>query len=80
MCLAIPGRILSTSGEDLLRSAKVDFDGIVREVSLSLLPEASAGDWVIVHAGFALNRIDETEAERTLEALRNLDESDGGTP
>ncbi len=78
MCLAIPGRVVSVDGEGLLRTGKIDFNGIVREVSLSLLPDAMEQDWVLVHAGFALNVIDEEEAERTLDELRRLGELGGG--
>ncbi|MCB2212546.1 HypC/HybG/HupF family hydrogenase formation chaperone [bacterium] len=78
MCLAIPGRVVSVDGEGLLRTGQIDFNGIVREVSLSLLPDAMEHDWVLVHAGFALNVIDEEEAERTLDDLRRLGELGGG--
>ena len=71
MCLAVPGRVLSIEGEDpTLRMAKVDFCGIQRDVSLAFTPEVEKGDYVLVHVGFALNRIDAEEAERTLECLR----------
>ena len=78
MCLAIPGRIQKLEGDDLFRTAKIDFGGAVREVNLTYVPEAKVGDWVLVHAGFALNRIDEDEAARTLEELKRLEESGGG--
>lgn len=75
MCLAIPGRILSVSGDEpLLRSAKVDFGGVVKDVSLAYVPEAEIGDYVIVHVGVALNTVEEAEAQRTLEYLRQMDE------
>ena len=71
MCLAIPGRVLSVNEEGpLARRARVDFGGTVRETNLSLLPEANAGDWVLVHVGIALTRIDEDEAGRIFEDLR----------
>ena len=73
MCLAVPGRILSVEGDDAtLRTAKVDFCGIQRDVSLAFTPEAQEGDYVLVHVGFALNRIDAEEAARTYEDLRQL--------
>ena len=66
MCLAIPGKITSISGDDpLMRTGKVDFGGILKEVSLAFVPEANVGDYVIVHVGFALSRVDEEEANRS---------------
>ena len=87
MCLAIPGKITSISGDDpLMRAGKVDFGGILKEVSLAYVPEANLGDYVIVQAGFALSRVDEAEAQQVFQYLREmqelseLDESaDGGT-
>jgi hydrogenase expression/formation protein HypC len=73
MCLAIPGKIVSIIIEDpLMRSGKVSFGGILKEVNLAYTPEAQIGDYVIVHAGFALNRLDEEEALKTLEFLNSL--------
>jgi hydrogenase expression/formation protein HypC len=66
MCLAIPGRVLSRDGRG---SAKVDFGGVRRTVSVAFTPEAREGDWVLVHVGFALAQIDEDEAQATLELL-----------
>ena len=75
MCLAIPGKIASISGEDpLLRSGKVDFGGVLKEVSLAYVPEAQVGDYVIVHVGFALSRVDEQEAKQVFEYLREMEE------
>ena len=75
MCLAIPGKIASISGDDpLMRTGKVDFGGILKEVSLAYVPEAKVGDYVIVHVGFALSRVDEDEAQKVFEYLR----ADGG--
>lgn len=74
MCVAVPGRIVSASDEadPVLRMAKVSFGGVVKSVSLAYVPEAKIGDYVIVHAGFALNVVDEQEAVRTLEEIRTL--------
>jgi hydrogenase expression/formation protein HypC len=73
MCLAVPGKILSVSGEEpLARSARVSFGGAVREVNLAYVPEAQVGDYVLVHVGFAIARLDEAEAARTLAALEEL--------
>jgi hydrogenase expression/formation protein HypC len=75
MCLAVPGKIRSVDdGPALLRRGKVDFGGIVKEVNLAFVPEAAAGDYVLVHVGFAIARVDETEAERMFEYLRQIEE------
>lgn len=75
MCLAIPGRVISIEGDDqLFRTGKVDFGGVTKEVNLSYVPEAKLGDYVIIHAGFALNVIDEEEAQRVFEYLREIEE------
>ena len=74
MCLAVPGKILSTSGDDpLMRTARVSFGGIVKEVNLAYVPEAGVGDYVIVHVGFALNKLDEAEAQLILQTLSELE-------
>lgn len=72
MCLAIPGKVLSISGEEIARLARVDFGGIVREVNLCYLPEANVGDYVIVHVGFAISIVDEAEANRVFEYLKEM--------
>jgi len=73
MCLAIPGEIIEiTGGDPLTRMARVSFGGVVREASLAYVPEAKPGDYVLVHAGFALQTIDEEEARRTLELIAQL--------
>jgi hydrogenase expression/formation protein HypC len=74
MCLAVPGRILSVAGEELARTGRVDFAGVVKEVSLAYVPEAQVGSYVLVHVGVALNTVDEVEAERTLDYLRQIGE------
>jgi hydrogenase expression/formation protein HypC len=75
MCLAIPGKIESISRDDaLLRMAKVNFGGIVKQVSLAYVPEAEVGDYVIVHVGVALSRMDEEEAGRVFEYLKLMEE------
>jgi hydrogenase expression/formation protein HypC len=70
MCLAVPGRILSTQQQGDTRSARVEFGGIVREARLDLVPAAAVGDYVMVHVGFAISRVDVEEARRTLQLLR----------
>ncbi len=75
MCLAVPGKIVSLSGEDpLSRSGKVDFGGVLKEANLAFVPEAHIGDYVIVHAGFAISRLDEEEAYETLQYLAQIRE------
>lgn len=75
MCLAIPGRITSISGQDeLTRMGKIDFGGILKEASLAYVPEARIGDYVIVHVGFAISRLDEEEANKVFEYLRQMEE------
>lgn len=75
MCLAIPGKILTiTDDEPLLRTGRVSFGGIVKEVSLAYVPEAKIGNYVIVHVGFALSILDESEAGRVFEYLREIGE------
>jgi hydrogenase expression/formation protein HypC len=75
MCLAIPGKIEGISGPDsLLRMGKVNFGGIIKEASLAYVPEAKIGEYVIVHAGFALSRVDEDEAQKVFEYLKRMAE------
>ena len=75
MCLAIPGRILSIASDDpLMRTGRVSFGGIVKEVSLAYTPEAGVGDYVIVHVGFAISTLDQTEACRVFDYLREMGE------
>ncbi len=78
MCLAVPGKIISVSGGDepLMRMAKVSFGGVVKDVSLAYVPDAQVGEYVIVHVGFALNKLDEQEALRVLEDIKNLEISE----
>ncbi len=81
MCLAVPGRIASLTGEDpITRTGKIDFGGVLKEVSLAYVPEANLGDYVIVHAGFALSRVDEAEAQEVFEYLRKMQELDDLNP
>jgi hydrogenase expression/formation protein HypC len=76
MCLAVPGVVLEIVGDEpAFRRGSVDFSGVRREVSLAFTPEAQLGDYVLVHAGFALTVIDAQEAEITLAELRRLGEA-----
>jgi len=74
MCLAVPGKITEIMDSSGVRMAKVDFDGVTREACLEYLPEAVPGDYVIVHVGFAISRLDEEEAAKTLAYLKELGE------
>ena len=77
MCLAVPGKVISIEQSDPeLKMAKVDFAGIIKEVSVQWLPEVKVGDYVLTHVGMALNILDEAEAEETLRLLRELGELD----
>ena len=75
MCLAVPGRITSIQGEDpLSRCGRIDFGGVFKEASLAFVPEAKVGEYVIVHAGFALSRLDEKEAQQVFQYLNEMQE------
>jgi hydrogenase expression/formation protein HypC len=75
MCLAIPGKVVSISGEDpLTRMGKIDFSGVIKQASLAYVPEVVVGDYVIVHVGFALSKVDEAEAQKVFEYLKKMDE------
>lgn len=73
MCLAIPGKIIAVDGEELLRTAQVSFGGVMRQVSLAYVPDATVGDYVIVHVGFAISKLDPSEAERVFTYLQEID-------
>lgn len=74
MCLAVPGKIISIHDQDdpLLRTGRVSFGGVIKEVSLAYVPEAKIDDYAIVHVGFALSILDPQEAERTLSYLEQI--------
>jgi hydrogenase expression/formation protein HypC len=72
MCLGIPGEIVEVRESDGLRVGKVRFAGITREVCLDYVPEAALGDYVVVHVGFAISKIDAEEAARTYQILEDL--------
>ncbi len=75
MCLAVPGKILTIVGDDPIeRIGRVSFGGIIKEVNLAYTPEAVPGNYVIVHVGFALNILDEAEANHVFDYLRQMDE------
>lgn len=72
MCLAIPGKILDCTEQGGLRVGRIQFGGIVRQASLDFVPEAQVGDYVMVHVGFAISRVDAEEAERTYQLLAEM--------
>ncbi len=75
MCLAVPGKIISIDDTDpVFRSGKVSFAGIIKSVNLAYVPEAKIGDYVLVHVGFAISIINETEANEVFEYLRQMGE------
>jgi len=75
MCLAVPGKIIDIREESpLARMGQVQFGGIIKDVNLVFVPEANVGDYVLVHVGFAISRIDENEAERVFAYLKEIDE------
>jgi hydrogenase expression/formation protein HypC len=78
MCLAIPGKIVSITAQldETFRYASVSFGGIVKDVNLAMVPEAVVGDYVLVHVGVAISKVDEEEAHKTFEYIRQVGELD----
>ena len=77
MCLAIPGKLVEVTGDDpTWRSGKVDFGGVFKEVNLGCVPDAAVGDYVLVHVGLAISKVDEDEALKVFEYLREMEELD----
>lgn len=76
MCLAIPGKIVSitTQLDETFRTGKVSFGGIMKEINLCMVPEASVNDYVLVHVGVAISKVDEEEAHKTFEYLKQIGE------
>jgi hydrogenase expression/formation protein HypC len=75
MCLAIPGKLIEiVESPDGVRMGKANFGGIVKQVCLEYTPEANTGDYVLVHVGFALSLVDEAEAARTYQALKDMEQ------
>lgn len=77
MCLAVPGRIVRVIDDQGLRMGDVDFGGVTRRVCLAYVPDAVEGDYAVVHAGFAISKLDQQEAARTLELMRQIETPDG---
>ncbi len=77
MCLAIPGKVESiTGGDPVTRMGRVNFGGVIKEASLAYVPEVQVGDYVIVHVGFALSKVDEDEAQKVFAYLKQMQELD----
>ena len=77
MCLAVPGKVVSIDDSNPdLKMARVNFGGIIKDICIQWLPEVTVGEYVLAHVGFALNKIDETDAENTLRTLRDMGELD----
>ena len=77
MCLAVPGQILEIQGDQPeIRVGRVRFGGIIKDVNLAFVPEAQLGDYVLVHVGFAISRIDEAEAARVFAYLQEIDDNE----
>ncbi len=75
MCLGIPGKIIEINKPDELSSvAKVDFGGVIKDINISFVPDAEVGEYIIAHVGVAIGKIDEKEAQRTMEYLREIGE------
>ena len=72
MCLAVPGKVLEATEVGLNRIGKVQFGGVTRQIYLDLVPEVEPGDYVLVHVGFAIHRVEEAEARRTFELLEQM--------
>ncbi len=72
MCLGVPGKIVEMYEQGGLLMGKIDFGGVAREVCLAYVPEAKIGDYAVVHVGFALNLLDEAEAQETLALLKEI--------
>ncbi len=74
MCLGIPGKIVEVSEVEGRRMGKVDFGGVIKEACLDFVPEATLGQYCIIHVGFAISVLDEQEAKETLELLQQIDD------
>lgn len=72
MCLAVPGKIVEIYEAGGLKMAKIDFGGVTREACLEYVPDAQVGEYTVIHVGFALNRLDEAEAQESLALLREI--------
>jgi hydrogenase expression/formation protein HypC len=73
MCLGIPGKVLEIYHTNEMKMGKVDFGGVIKEACLEFLPDIQVGDYTIVHVGFGISQLDEEEAQRTMEMLREIE-------
>ncbi|HET9590684.1 MAG TPA: HypC/HybG/HupF family hydrogenase formation chaperone [Anaerolineales bacterium] len=80
MCLGIPGKIIEIYQKDFLRMAKIDFGGIFKEVCLAYTPEASVGDYALIHVGFAISLMEAEEARETLKLIKEVAEFENEIP
>lgn len=76
MCLGIPGKIIDIYLTDGIKMGKIDFGGVTREACLEYVPEARPGDYALIHVGFAINLLSESEAEETLQLIRQIADLD----
>ncbi len=75
MCLGVPGQVIEVIHNEIgIPMGRVDFSGVVKEVCLAYTPEVEAGEWVVVHVGFAISKIDEAEAKKVFEYLEEIGE------
>lgn len=80
MCLGIPGKIEEMYEKNGMNMGKVDFGGVKKEICLAYLPEVKVGSYVIVHVGFAISEVDEEEAHKTMEMIREIEAMDDQYP
>jgi hydrogenase expression/formation protein HypC len=73
MCLGIPGKVVEIYQTNDMKMGKVDFGGVIKETCLEFLPDIQVGDYTIIHVGFGISQLDEAEAQRTLEMLREME-------
>ena len=73
MCLGIPGKVVEIYQADDMKMGKVDFGGVIKETCLEFIPDIQVGEYTIIHVGFAISKLDEEEAQRTLEMLREME-------
>jgi hydrogenase expression/formation protein HypC len=73
MCLGIPGKVVEIYQVDDMKMGKVDFGGVIKETCLEFIPDIQVGEYTIIHVGFGISRLDEEEAQRTLEMLREME-------
>jgi len=73
MCLGIPGKVIEIYQQENMKMGKVDFGGVVKETCLEFLPDIQVGDYTIIHVGFGISQLDEEEAQRTMEMLREME-------